>query len=97
MTQQTITASMIRDQAGQTLADITDQVAGVRTIRNGSGIAKPIIHGMYGNRIALVNNGLIQAGQQGVLISPRTDPIQSVITVEGFMLLNMLAGPCGAF
>jgi iron complex outermembrane receptor protein len=83
MTQQTITSSMIRDQAGQTLADITDQVAGVRTIRNGSGIAKPIIHGMYGNRIALLNNGILQAGQQwGADHAPEIDPNSvNVITV----------------
>ena len=50
--QQTITSSMIRDQAGQSLADMTENIAGVRTIRNGSGITKPVIHGLYGNRVA---------------------------------------------
>jgi iron complex outermembrane receptor protein len=84
--QQTINSSAIMDQAGQTLADMTDQIAGVRTLRNGSGIAKPIIHGMYGNRIALVNNGLIQAGQQwGVDHAPEVDPnaINSITVVKG--------------
>ena len=55
--QQTITSSMIRDQAGQSLADMTENIAGVRTIRNGSGITKPVIHGLYGNRVAIINNG----------------------------------------
>jgi len=84
--QQTITSSVIMDQAGQTLADMTDHIAGVRTLRNGSGIAKPIIHGLYGNRIALVNNGLIQAGQQwGVDHAPEIDPnaINTITVVKG--------------
>ena len=82
-TQQTITSTMIRDQAGKTLADMTESVAGVRTLRNGSGITKPIIHGLYGNRVAVVNNGLIQAGQQwGADHAPEIDPNSiNVITV----------------
>ncbi len=65
------------------LADMTESVAGVRTLRNGSGITKPIIHGLYGNRVAVVNNGLIQAGQQwGADHAPEIDPNSiNVITV----------------
>ncbi|MBK8832317.1 MAG: TonB-dependent receptor [Saprospiraceae bacterium] len=81
--QQTITSSMIRDQAGQSLADMTENIAGVRTIRNGSGITKPVIHGLYGNRVAIINNGLLQAGQQwGADHAPEIDPNSvTVITV----------------
>ena len=74
-TQQMISSDMIRDQAGQNLADITGHVSGVRTLRNGSGISKPIIHGLFGNRVAIINNGLFQAGQQwGVDHAPEIDP-----------------------
>src|SRR5688572_7803522 len=74
-TQQSISATAIRDQAGESLADITKQIAGVRALRNGSGISKPIIHGLYGNRVAVVNNGLMQAGQQwGTDHAPEIDP-----------------------
>ena len=82
-TQQSISATAIRDQAGESLADITKQIAGVRALRNGSGISKPIIHGLYGNRVAIVNNGLIQAGQQwGADHAPEIDPnAANIITV----------------
>lgn len=74
-TQQSINTAAIKNQAGQTLADMTEQIAGVRTIRNGSGISKPIIHGMYGNRVAVINNGVLQAGQQwGTDHAPEIDP-----------------------
>lgn len=74
-TQQSISTAAIREQAGQSLADITEQIAGVRTLRNGTGITKPIIHGLFGNRVAIINNGLIQAGQQwGTDHAPEIDP-----------------------
>ncbi len=74
-TRQTLTASMIRNRSGQSLADLVDEVTGVRSLRNGGGIAKPVIHGMFGNRVAIINNGLLQAGQQwGVDHAPEIDP-----------------------
>ncbi len=74
-THQTISSSGIRNQSGSTLADITEKVAGVRALRNGSGISKPMIHGLYGNRVAVINNGLLQAGQQwGADHAPEIDP-----------------------
>jgi iron complex outermembrane receptor protein len=84
--QQSISENSIRQQAGKSLADITEQIAGIRALRNGSGISKPVIHGLYGNRVAVVNNGLLQAGQQwGVDHAPEIDPnaINSITVVKG--------------
>jgi iron complex outermembrane receptor protein len=36
----------------------------VSQLKTGSGISKPVIHGLYGNRVALLNNGIAQGGQQ---------------------------------
>src|SRR5690606_21950024 len=49
----------------------------------GNTIGKPVIHGLYGNRIAVINNGLLQAGQQwGADHAPEIDPNSiDVITV----------------
>ncbi len=82
-TQYAISSDALRDQAGNTLSDITELISGVRSIRNGSGISKPVIHGLFGNRIAVVNNGLIQAGQQwGSDHAPEIDPnAANLITV----------------
>ncbi len=82
-TQHAISSDAIRDQAGNSLSEITEIISGVRSIQNGSGISKPVIHGLFGNRIAVVNNGLIQAGQQwGSDHAPEVDPnAANLITV----------------
>jgi len=59
-----ISKEEISRESNKNFAELLEKIAGVSTIKNGSGIAKPVIHGLYGNRIAIVNNGLIQAGQQ---------------------------------
>ena len=66
----------ITDQANKNLANMLENIAGVRTLKNGNGIAKPIIHGLFGNRITILNNGIAQSGQQwGNDHSPEIDPL----------------------
>jgi len=81
--QQSITAGVIKENAGKSLSEITELVSGVRSLRNGSGINKPVIHGLFGNRIIVINNGLSQAGQQwGADHAPEIDPnTATLITV----------------
>lgn len=78
-----ISEASIRNDAGQTLAALSSRVAGVNMLRTGNTIGKPVIHGLYGNRIAVINNGLLQAGQQwGADHAPEIDPNSiDVITV----------------
>ena len=72
---QMISSEMIKDHAGESLSDIAMLVSGVRSLQNGSGISKPVIHGLSGNRVAIINNGLLQAGQQwGADHAPEIDP-----------------------
>jgi len=59
-----INSEIIDRESHSSLADVIEDVTGVSTLRTGSSIGKPIIHGLYGNRVAVVNNGLVQAGQQ---------------------------------
>jgi iron complex outermembrane receptor protein len=81
--QQAISTAVLQERPHASLAEIASEVAGVTMIKNGSGISKPIIHGMYGNRVAVINNGILQAGQQwGADHAPEVDPlIASNITV----------------
>lgn len=68
----------IQDQAGKELALQLEQLTGVSVLKTGSGISKPIVHGMYGNRLSIINNGIEQAGQQwGNDHGPEIDPLQS--------------------
>lgn len=68
---------------GLSLGASLKNIAGVNTLQTGPSIAKPVIQGMYGNRILILNNGIRHEGQQwGSEHAPEIDPfIASRITV----------------
>ena len=85
-TQNTIGTEQLQRESGKNLAQILENITGVNSIKSGSGIAKPVIHGLYGNRIAILNHGLVQAGQQwGNDHAPEIDPhtAQKISVVKG--------------
>lgn len=49
---------------GDNLGDMLKQVAGVSALQSGPTISKPAIHGLSGNRVLILNNGVRQEGQQ---------------------------------
>ncbi|MDX1408902.1 MAG: TonB-dependent receptor, partial [Saprospiraceae bacterium] len=75
MPSNTIARELISRESMQSLGDLITSVPGVRALQNGAGIAKPMIHGLFGNRVAILNNGIPQAGQQwGNDHAPEIDP-----------------------
>lgn len=71
----TLSSGQIIQQSNKNLSDILEGISGVSTIRNGSGISKPVVHGLFGNRISVINNGIAQAGQRwGNDHAPEIDP-----------------------
>ncbi|GLR15433.1 TonB-dependent receptor [Portibacter lacus] len=54
----------ISDQLDQNISNILESISGVQTIKNGNGISKPVVQGLYGNRLTILNNGIAQSGQQ---------------------------------
>ncbi|MBK8641155.1 MAG: TonB-dependent receptor [Saprospiraceae bacterium] len=77
-TQNTINSNEISRLAGSSLGQIVQQITGVSSVKNGSTISKPVIHGMSGNRIGILNNGIALAGQQwGTDHAPEIDPFAS--------------------
>jgi len=46
------------------IGSILDKISGVNTLKTGFTISKPIIQGMYGSRVVVLNNGVKQEGQQ---------------------------------
>ncbi|MDX1478673.1 MAG: carboxypeptidase-like regulatory domain-containing protein, partial [Saprospiraceae bacterium] len=75
MPSNTIARELISRESMQSLGDLITAVPGVRALQNGAGIAKPMIHGLFGNRVAILNNGIPQAGQQwGNDHAPEIDP-----------------------
>ena len=74
-TSNTLNRELIARESNKNLSDILENIAGVSSLRNGSGISKPVIHGLYGNRVAIINNGIAQSGQQwGNDHAPEIDP-----------------------
>lgn len=60
---------------GATLGESLKSITGVNTLQTGPGISKPMIHGLYGNRILLLNNGVRLEGQNwGADHAPEIDP-----------------------
>lgn len=88
-----LNAEKIAEKGNENLANVLDQIAGVSTLKNGSGIAKSVIHGLYGNRVAILNNGIAQSGQQwGNDHAPEIDPLTaehiSVVKGAGVLAYN---------
>jgi len=71
----TINRAKITTESSENIADILENIVGVSVIRNGSGISKPVIHGLSNNRVTILNNGIAQSGQQwGNDHAPEIDP-----------------------
>jgi iron complex outermembrane receptor protein len=68
---------------GQSLGEALLKVSGVSAIQTGPNVFKPMIHGLHSNRVALLNNGVRQEGQQwGQDHGPEIDPfVASQLTV----------------
>jgi len=75
----TIESSLIgKDLAatqGVSLGEGLKKITGITSLNTGSGISKPVIHGLHSNRILILNNGVRQEGQQwGSEHAPEIDP-----------------------
>ncbi|GAE16179.1 outer membrane hemin receptor [Bacteroides pyogenes JCM 6292] len=69
-----LSSAAIDQSLGKSLASLLEQVSGVSSIQTGTTVAKPVIQGMHGNRILIINNGARQTGQQwGADHAPEVD------------------------
>ena len=59
-----VSTERIERNLGRNLAALLTEVSGVTSLQTGTTTAKPVIHGMYGTRVLIVNNGVRQSGQQ---------------------------------
>lgn len=81
--------------ATEELASGLERITGVSSLRSGTSAAKPIVDGVFGNRVSLQNNGIAQSGQQwGNDHAPEIDPWVAayVRVVDGVEALKY-AGP----
>ncbi|MCC7050766.1 MAG: TonB-dependent receptor plug domain-containing protein, partial [Bacteroidia bacterium] len=78
----------LMDSRGLTLSEGLKKVPGITALNTGSSISKPMIHGLQGNRILILNNGVRLEGQQwGNEHAPEIDAFSAgeITVVKGAM------------
>lgn len=96
---QGLNSASIAENSNKSLASMLENISGVSTIKNGHGIAKPLVHGLYGNRLIILNNGISQSGQQwGADHSPEIDPLvaNKITVIKGVGALEYLGSALGS-
>ncbi len=56
--EQKIKTETIEKYSNQTLGDILREVAGVSSLKTGSTVVKPVINGLFGSRVPVINNNV---------------------------------------
>lgn len=60
---------------GKNLAEVLANVDGINLLKTGTNISKPVLNGLFGNRLILLNNGVRHESQQwGADHAPEIDP-----------------------
>lgn len=83
---------------GKSLAESMELISGVRSLKTGNSVAKPIIHGLYGNRVIILNNGIRQEDQQwGMEHAPNIDPFsaENISVIKGVGAVQYGSGAVG--
>lgn len=85
-------------RSGMLLGELTEALPGMRILRTGNAVAKPVFRGLHSNRLLLMNNGIRQEGQYwGAEHSPEIDPFvaRSVAIIEGVDALRYASDALG--
>lgn len=86
MTVKTLDENAIARNSTENLGNILQRISGVGTLKTGNSISKPVIHGLYGSRISIINNGVRMAEQEwGVEHAPS-------IETTNFERINVIKG-----
>ena len=94
-----VNRSVIEDNSHLNISGLLENETGVSLLKNGAGISKPVVHGLYGNRLVILNNGVAQSGQQwGNDHSPEIDPfaLDKITIIKGANALEYSSGNLGA-
>lgn len=69
-----LSSATINVYSSQSLGDALASISGVSILKTGSGIVKPMVHGMFGSRLGIVNNSFrLQDQEWGVDHAPNID------------------------
>ena len=64
ISEQQLKATIIEKYSNQSLGDALKEIAGVSSLKTGNAVVKPIINGLYGSRIPIINNNVRLEDQQ---------------------------------
>lgn len=82
----TLDRSEIEKNSTENLGNLLKNISGVSGLKTGNNIVKPIIHGLYGSRISIINNGVRLAEQEwGVEHAPNVD-------INNFQHIDVIKG-----
>ncbi len=93
--QTALSRSKLDKSSGRSISESLESITGVTSLKTGPGIAKPMIHGLYGNRIRMINNEIRQEGQQwGNEHAPEIDPFSAdrLTVVKGAAVVRYGSG-----
>lgn len=70
----TISKKELNRNSTENLGNLLSELSGVSALKTGNNISKPIIHGLYGDRVSIINNGVKLADQEwGAEHAPNVD------------------------
>lgn len=94
----TLDKEAIARNSTENLGNVLSGISGVGVLKTGNNIAKPVIHGLYGSRISIVNSGVKMAEQEwGVEHAPNVDVnnFEHIDVVKGAAALKYGSGAIG--
>lgn len=62
--EQKVKLATIEKYSNQSLGDALQEIAGVAALKTGSTVVKPIVNGMYGSRVPIINNNVRMQDQE---------------------------------
>lgn len=69
-----VSSEQIERNKGQSISALMSEIAGITMIQSGANISKPMVNGLYGSRVLIINNGIRQEGQNwGTEHAPEID------------------------
>lgn len=88
----------LSETRGRSLAEVLSKINGVTMLQTGSTISKPVIQGLHGSRVLILNSGIRHEGQQwGNEHAPEIDPFiaDRIVVVKGAASLKYGADAIG--
>jgi iron complex outermembrane recepter protein len=86
LTEQRLEADILKQQQGKPLGELLQNIAGINSLQTGANIQKPILHGLSGNRLPILQNGVrLESQQWGSDHAPEIDAqsTQKISVVKG--------------